>query len=164
MLGQVYSTLTIPAIVVAAAAGRGAAVAIATAATSPATGIVGSKAAPSITPATAVVLAPFAARPLTAARQKPVATASVCGVRASVVMALGWRFVFAEHCSVKKEVTELVVVDAAAQASVERPENPLFLRFRVFFFFCVFKGKLVRGRCRDARRPRVLENHTCSKR
>lgn len=122
--------LTVSTIALAAAAARGAAVAVAAAATPPAARIVSSKAATVVAPSAAVVPAPFAAGAFSAARQKSVATASVCGVRASVGMPFGWCFAFAaEHCAVKKEVTELVVVDAAAQASVERPKNSCFVLF-----------------------------------
>ena len=129
--------LTISAILLAAAAAaaaRGAAVAVAAAASPPAARGVSPKAAPVVAPSAAVVPTPFPAGAFSAARQKSVATASVGGARASVVMSLEWCLAFAaEHRPVKKEVTELVVVDAAAQASVERPENPC----SVSFFGCV---------------------------
>ena len=123
--------LTISVIVLAAAAAaRSAAVAVAATAAPPAARIVSSKAATAVAPSAAVVAAPLAAGAFSAARQKSVATASDCGVRASVVMSLEWCLPFAaEHCAVKKEVTELVVINAAAQASVERPENPCFVSF-----------------------------------
>lgn len=121
--------LTVPAIVLAAAAARGATVAVATAAAPPAA-VVGSKAAPVIASATAAMPSTFAPGALAAAGQKSVATTSVCGMGAPVVMSLERCFVFAaEHGSMEKEVTELVVVDATTQASVERSENPFLVSF-----------------------------------
>lgn len=64
-------------------------------------------------------------------RQKTV-TAAAGGVWASVVVPFRRFFVvFPEHCAVEEEVAELVVVDTAAQVSVERSENPVFY----FYFF-----------------------------